>query len=258
MRHLAVLVVIAFMGTPAGAACGPEDAKCSPERTLRDCPSCPTMVVIRAGSFAMGSTEGDADEKPVRTIEVKSFAMGKTEVTQRQWRAVMGSNPSEAKHCGGDCPVDNVSLRDAEAFLAKLSAKTGQRYRLPSEAEWEYACRAGDAATYCGGDDLEKLAWHDGNSGGKPHPVGRKRANAWGLVDMSGNVAEWVQDCWVRYDPAATDAGVHLKSNCISRIVRGGSWGSSTWNLRAADRDGYDAAAPANVIGFRAVRDLAP
>lgn len=148
--------------------------------SFRDCTDCPEMVVIPAGSTG------------------PAFAMGKTEVTQGQWRAIMGNNPSRFGNCGADCPVEKVSWNDAKDFISRLNSKTGKQYRLPSEAEWEVACRAGRQQEYCGSDSVDSVAWHGENSGDTTHPVGRKQPNAYGLYDMSGNVWEWVGDCYNR------------------------------------------------------------
>ncbi len=127
---------------------------------IKDCPDCPDMVVIPAGSFNMGSDKG-GDETPAHHVTIsKAFAIGKTEVTQGQWKAVMGSNPSNFANCGDDCPVEKVSWDDAKQFIQKLNSKTGKQYRLPSEAEWEYACRAGSQTEYCGGDNVDSVAWY--------------------------------------------------------------------------------------------------
>lgn len=152
----------------------------------------PEMVRIPAGSFMMGSNQGDADEQPTHRVSINyDFEMGKTEVTQSLWKAVMGNNPSKFNACGDNCPVEQVSWDDIQLFIAELNAQTGKTYRLPSEAEWEYACLAGnDNDTYCGGNSLVGVAWFDINSESKTHPVATKRANAWGLYDMSGNVWE--------------------------------------------------------------------
>jgi len=150
-------------------------------QTFKDCVDCPEMVVIPAGSFEMGSKDRDSDEKPVRRVNINGFAMGKTEVTQRQWRALMGSNPSRFSGCGPDCPVEQVSWNDAQDYVRKLSQQTGKTYRLPSEAEWEYACRAGGSQTYCGSDDVSAAGWYESNSGSKTNAVAGKQANAFGV-----------------------------------------------------------------------------
>jgi len=165
------------------------------------------FVKIAPGAFEMGCSSGDndctAEEKPAHHVQLtKGFELGKYEVTQAQWQAVMGSNPSTIK--GDDRPVETVSWNDVRDFLAKLNAQNdGYKYRLPTEAEWEYAARAGTAGTP---ESLNDIAWYDGNSGDETHPVGQKKANAWGLYDMFGNVREWVSDNFARYtDAAAVD-----------------------------------------------------
>lgn len=178
----------------------------SAQPAFKDCPDCPEMVVIPAGSFVMGSEKQDS-AKPLHTVTLRSFLIGKTEVTQRHWASVMGNNPSYYSRCGPDCPVENVSWNDAQQFILKLNQKTGKRYRLPSEAEWEYAARGGatDAAME---DENEagKYAWQYQNSGGKTHEVGQKMPNEFGLHDMYGNVMEWVADCHHKnYVGAPTD-----------------------------------------------------
>ena len=148
-----------------------DDPEPSPQRfaagsTIKDCADCPEMVVLPAGSFTMGSNE-DTYEQPVHRVNVPSFLIGKTEVTQGQWKAVMGSNPSYFGSCGDDCPVDQVSWNDAQEFAQRLSQKTGKQYRLPSEAEWEYAARAGSSTKWSFGDNASQLgdyAWYRANS----------------------------------------------------------------------------------------------
>ena len=160
------------------------------------------MVRVAGGSFTMGCLRGRDrdcydDEEPAHRVEVGSFDIGKHEVTQALWAAVMGENPSRFKGCS-ECPVEQVSWDDVQAFLQNLNARTGKRYRLPTESEWEYAARGGRQSRgylYAGGNDVGTVAWYRGNSGDRIHPVGRKGANELGLHDMSGNVREWVQDC---------------------------------------------------------------
>jgi formylglycine-generating enzyme required for sulfatase activity len=213
------------------------------------------MVYIPPGSFMMGSTNGVADEKPVHEVTINySFYMGKYEVTQAQWQAVMGSNPSSFKDCGGNCPVEEVSWNDAQNFINKLNeANDGYKYRLPSEAEWEYACRAGTTGDYYAAD-VDDIGWYD-KSGKKTHAVGGKQPNAFGLYDMSGNVWEWCKD-WYHdsYNGAPTDGSAWLTGGEQKyRVLRGGSWLSYASFLRSAlrywvtldDRGSYD--------GFRVV-----
>lgn len=195
----------------------------------------------------------------------KPFAMSVTPVTQAQWQAVMGKNPSEFVNCGSKCPVENVSWDDIQIFILRLNAKTGKHYRLPTEAEWEYACRAGTASTYCGGNTLEEVAWFEGNSDNSTHPVAEKKPNAWGLYDMSGNLWEWVEDCYRDdlQDAAPVNGGARsqntapqLGENCPSRVLRGGSWHNSAQDLVATRRSAEDPSVRVHSIGFRLARSL--
>ena len=227
----------------------------TPRDIFKDCADCPEMVVIPAGSFEMGSYSGNSDEKPVHRVAVKSFALGKTEVTQGQWRSVMGSNPSRSSGCGDDCPVDQVGWDDAKTFIQRLNTKTGKIYRLPSEAEWEFACRAGGIHAYCGSDSIESVAWYKSNSGGKTHLVAGKQPNAWGLHDMSGNVWEWTEDCWNgSYNGAPGDGSAWTSGECGRRVLRGGSWFESP--LTAAFRIRTDSTFRDYLYGFRLARML--
>ncbi len=205
------------------------------------------LVLIPAGEFLMGSPNTEAqrgsDEGPQHRVWISApFYMGKYEVTQAQWRAVMRKNPSTFK--GEDnLPVESVSWEDSRKFCRFLSAKVGQTIRLPTEAEWEYACRAGSATKFHFGDsysELDGYAWHAGNSGKKTHPVGQKKPNAFGLHDLHGNVWEWCEDVWHdNYQGAPTDGSAWTKGgNSARRIVRGGSWEYGPADCRAAYRNG--------------------
>jgi formylglycine-generating enzyme required for sulfatase activity len=238
------------------------------------CALCPPMVVVPAGSFMMGSPASEAgrgdDEGPLRQVAVTSFELGKTEITQGQWKAVMGSNPSEFKTCGDDCPVENVSWDDAQAFIRKLNEQTGRRYRLPSEAEWEYAARAGSTTAYAWGATAShehanygKDACCDGLASGKDRwvntsPVGQFAPNAFGLYDMHGNVWEWVQDVWHGdYRGAPSDGTAWLAGGeQARRVLRGGSWYFIPQVLRSAYRYGYSPDFRDNDTGFRIARTL--
>ena len=201
------------------------------------------MVVIPAGSFIMGSDKNN-DEKPPHTVYIRSFFMGKTEVTQKQWQDVMGSNPSRFIACGPSCPVENVSWNDVQDFITRLNQKTGQKYRLPSEAEWEYAARAGSTTEWSHGNDESKLSnysWYERNSGGKTQVVAQKLPNAFGLFDIHGNVWEWTQDCWhATYAGAPTD-GSAWTTGCSGnyRVPRGGSWNYDPAYSRSPFRSKY-------------------
>ena len=234
-------------------------AASSAGQIIKDCADCPEMVVIPAGSFEMGSNEY-AHELPMHRVNVPSFLIGKTEVTQGQWKAVMGSNPSYFGSCGDDCPVEQVSWNDAQAFVRRLSQKTGKQYRLPSEAEWEYAARAG-STKWSFGDNKSQLgdyAWIMANSQGKTQRVAQKRPNAFGLFDMHGNVWEWVQDCWHGdYSGAPTD-GSAWTTGCSNnwRVLRGVSWNYWPAVADSANRGRYTPDLRIFDYGLRLARTL--
>ena len=235
------------------------------EKTLvADCGNGVKMEFVRvpAGTFMMGSPTSedghDIDESQVRVTISKPFYLGKYEVTQAQWRAVMGDNPSRFE--GDNLPVECVSWDDANAFCAKLTSRErsagrlpkNMKYTLPTEAQWEYACRAGTTTRFYTGNsesDLARAAWYDGNSGSKTHAVGQKEPNAWGLYDMHGNVWEWCAD---RYgsslrggtDPSGASAG-------SDRVDRGGSWYNPVRLCRSANRDYSSPGYRYFVLGFR-------
>ena len=202
---------------------------------FRDCPDCPAMVVLPG----------------------KGFAIGKYEVTFDEWDACVaaggcnGYKPVDGREGGvfssdthwgrGKRPVINVSWDDAQTYIQWLS-KTGKTYRLPKEAEWEVACYGGSQTEYCGGNDINAVAWYDGNSGSQTHPVGQKQANGYGLYDMSGNVWEWMEDCW--------------EWNCARRVLRGGSWYFIPQSVRAAYRGGFGTTFRNGGSGFRLARTL--
>lgn len=317
-------------------------AETKPGGVFRDCPDCPEMVIVPAGEFNMGSNNAGKDEQPVHHVTIaKIFAMGKTEVTQGQWRALMSTtreerdresglgelvgklehilpehrrdvteshfdailqtspeylkncddnctpeqrrairdsqdndnsathtnriivdnNPSYFKSCGDECPVEHVSWTDAQKYIQNLSAKTGKHYRLPTEAEWEYACRGGSQNEYCGSDQVTSVAWYGantnppGNSSNSTNPVATLSANGFGLYDMSGNVWEWVEDNYhENYSGAPVDGSVWL-GDSVWHTLRGGGWNSSLKEVRAAHRSKIIPFGRGNV-GFRVVRVL--
>lgn len=187
------------------------------------------MVKVDGGEFMMGSYEGDNDEQPVHTERVGTFYMGKTEVTQKLWTAVMGSNPSRFR--GENLPVENVSWFDCQEFVERLSRLTGRIFRLPSEAEWEYASKGGSRSRnykYSGSNDLYRVGWYNENSSGTTHPVGMKLDNELGIFDMSGNVWEWCSDNY--------SSSYSSPRNSPYRVNRGGSWNNSPENCRSANR----------------------
>jgi formylglycine-generating enzyme required for sulfatase activity len=223
------------------------------------------MVSLPAGEFLMGSPDSDPDardnEKPQHLVKVNSFAIGKYPVTQAQYEAVMGKNPSHFQN-NPQNPVENVSWNDAQAFCQKLSQITGKTYLLPTEAEWEYACRAGTTTRYYFGDDANQLgndAWYNRNSQKTTHPVGQKQPNAWGLYDMSGNVWEWCEDDWHdNYIGAPKDGSAWLIKNDNRsqslKCPRGGSWYTDPDYCRSAYRNSYDRRGYGNYsLGFRVV-----
>jgi formylglycine-generating enzyme required for sulfatase activity len=232
------------------------------------------MVLIRPGKFMMGSPDSEhgrgKDEAPQHEVTIsKPFYMGVTEVTQAQYQAVMGRNPSSFK--GPANPVDGVSWDEAAKFCKKLSEKTRQTVRLPTEAEWEYACRAGTQTAFSFGDDPSALgdyAWWAGNSDKTPHPVGQKKPNSWGLYDMHGNVWEWCADWYGEYpagpatDPSgpATAGEPGMETSRGNRVLRGGSWHYiDARDFRCACRYRCDAGVPAgrsDLEGFRCARTL--
>jgi formylglycine-generating enzyme required for sulfatase activity len=207
------------------------------------------MVKIPAGSFLMGSADNDesayGDEMPQHRVNLQEFYLGKYPVTQEQYQTIMGNNPSHFKDNPKN-PVENVSWNDAQAFCQKLSEKTGKKYRLPSEAEWEYACRAGTQTRYYFGDDEMKLgeyAWYGKNSGSKTHPVGKKKPNNWELFDMHGNVWEWCEDGWHDNHENSPKNGTAWNDNhsqTKARVIRGGSWFIDPRNCRSAYRYYFD------------------
>jgi formylglycine-generating enzyme required for sulfatase activity/uncharacterized protein YgiM (DUF1202 family) len=227
-----------------------------PGDTFKDCPDCPEMVVIPQGQFRMGDLSGDGanNEKPVHDVRINySFAVGKFEVTQAQWRAVMGDY--HRPFVSDNRPVDSVSWREAKNFIDRLSARSGKGYRFLSEAEWEYVARAGTSTKYHWGDEFSASKAADGT---RPEPVGRYKPNAFGLDDMHGNVWEWVEDCWHgSYQGAPKDGSAWTNGgDCSRRVLRGGSWGDAPRLLRVANRSWIGTGYRFNDYGFRVARTL--
>lgn len=220
------------------------------DKVFKDCADCPEMVVIPAGSFMMGSNELP-EETPIHPVSIRSFALGKYEVTQGQWRAVMGNNPSKFSNCGDNCPVEQVSWNDAHQFIQRLNQKTGKNYYLPSEAEWEYAARAGSTTRYWWGDMARREYANYGKDkccGGYAEgqdrwvntaPVGQFPVNPFGLHDMHGNVSELVEDRFNNnYVGAPSDGSAWMTGNAPERgrISRGGDWDLDVDRLRSSQR----------------------
>jgi formylglycine-generating enzyme required for sulfatase activity len=217
------------------------------------------FVLIRPGAFVMGTNEDndpDSDASPRRQVTLtQPFYLGKYEVTQEQWEKVMGSNPSHFR--GAKRPVESVSWNAGQEFLAKLQERTGRKFALPTEAQWEFACRAGTRTLWSFGDSdaaMGDYAWNRDNSGQTTHAVGEKQPNAWGLYDMHGNVAEWCADWYAKHtyshgdttDPSGPSAG-------DSRVLRGGAWGDDSGYLRCAYRNCNGPDGANDGIGLRCV-----
>jgi formylglycine-generating enzyme required for sulfatase activity len=226
------------------------------------------LVRIPGGSFVMGSEKGFDDEVPVHRVTIsKPFYLGQTEVTQAQYEAVMEENPSQSQ--ADDLPVDTVSWQKATEFCKKLSEREGKRYRLPTEAEWEYACRAGGDGDFGRGEggvevtesSIGDYAWFRLNSEATS-PVGRKKPNAWGLYDMHGNVFEWVQDNWLAYpkkattDPLAVATAQQKLNKGEWYVLRGGSWEWGVDNGKAASRCRCKKTLRSRTVGFRVAREV--
>ena len=215
------------------------------------------MIKVDGGTFTMGATSEhknpDDDEKPTHKVTLSSYYIGETEVTQALWTAVMGDNPSRFK--GDNLPVEQVSWEDCQTFIGKLNGLTGKRFRLPTEAEWEYAARGGNRSNhtqYSGGSMIDDVAWYKGNSGSKTHPVKTKKPNELGLYDMSGNVWEWCQDWKESYssnaqtNPTGPDSGSH-------RVIRGGSWFNDATICRSSYRYDSTPDSGTDCLGLRLV-----
>jgi len=220
------------------------------------------FVLIPAGTFMMGSPGAEVghedDEVQHKVIITRAFYLQTTPVTQGQWERFMGNNPSRFKDGGDKWPVEKISWYEAQQFIEELNEMEGtDKYRFPTEAEWEYACRAGSSERFCFGDDEGKLgeyAWYKGNSDKKTHPVGQKKPNAWGLYDMHGNVWEWCQDCYGDY-PAGPVTDPTGPSSGEFRVSRGGSWFDNAADIRSAHRGWGWPDNRVNNLGFRLARD---
>jgi formylglycine-generating enzyme required for sulfatase activity len=222
------------------------------------------MVFVKGGVFQMGGDDGGSDEKPIHSVIVNDFYIGKYEVTQKEWRAIMGTNPSHFKDCD-NCPVERVSWNDVQEYIKKLNAKTGKNYRLPTEAEWEYAARGGNQSkgyTYSGSNTTDNVAWNHENSYdlGSEHKnygtnsVGQKSPNELGIYDMSGNVWEWCSD-WYGSDYYKNSSSNNPKgaNSGTYRVLRGGAWDNLPASCRIAFRLSNAPTSRYSIIGFRVV-----
>ena len=215
------------------------------------------MVRVNGGTFTMGATSEMTDpfdeEKPTHQVTLSSYYIGETEVTQALWKAVMGSNPSYFK--GDDLPVEQVSWHDCQTFISKLNGLTGQHFRLPTEAEWEFAARGGNQSRhtqYSGSSRIDDVAWYDGNSGDRTHPVKTKQPNELGIYDMTGNVWEWCQDWYGDYNSYAQTNPTGASSG-FGRVGRGGSWCSYPRICRSSGRYNYAPGSERSDLGLRLV-----
>lgn len=220
------------------------------------------MIKVPGGCYQMGALAVEKHEKPAHQVCLKAFELGKTEVTQGQWRAMMGSNPSQYATCGEACPVERISWNQAQEFIQKLNAQTQGRYRLPSEAEWEYACRSGGKDEAWPGtnapEEVGEFAWFDkGSADNQTHPTGTKKPNGLGLHDMAGNVWEWVQDRFVSPYPTSPENNPVIESGGEDkRVARGGSFHGKVNYVRCGIRNRYAAHHTDGRIGLRLARDL--
>ena len=212
-----------------------------------------TFKYLKPGTFTMGSTNGDSDEKPHQVTLTNGFYIQTKEVTQQQWKIVMTKNPSKFSDCGNNCPVENISWNDIQEFIEKLNKfENGITYRLPTESEWEYACRAGSDTKYANNKNIGELGWFNRNSKKKPHPAGEKETNDWGLYDMHGNVWEWCATPYNDY-PKGDVIDPQDPENGYYKVFRGGSWDASTYVCRAANRLYKAPDFKRHDIGFRLV-----
>ena len=214
------------------------------------------MVHVSGGTFIMGGTPeqgNDAvdNEMPTHQVTLSPFSIGRYEVTQEEWEAVMGKNPSEFK--GAKLPVANVTWNECQTFIRKLRALTGKHFRLPTEAEWEFAARGGNSSLgykYAGSNDIGSVAWYKDNSNEQPHEVGTKQPNELGLYDMSGNVSEWCQDKYGAYS-SAPQKNPHGPSSELYLNIRGGCWRYSPDGCRNSCRSNYDNDGRLHFVGLR-------
>jgi len=245
------LVVICSISTVCGESNKDDDSEKQIVATLKEIEQ--DMVKVQGHCFRMGDiTAAKADrESPVHNVCLSDYFIGKYEVTQRLWQKIMGNNPSYFKKCGDDCPVEQVSWNDVQKFIRSLNSLTGGNFRLPTEAEWEYACRSGNMwEKYCGGDKADEVAWYADNSSGKTHPVGQKQPNSLGIYDMNGNVSEWVHDHFGDY-PSDSQQDPQGPTSASQFLDRGGGWRSSDRFVDAGRRGSHVPGARDNDLGFR-------
>jgi formylglycine-generating enzyme required for sulfatase activity len=235
-------------------------------QAFQDCADCPVVVRIPGGSFTMGQAKGDSSTAPQHTVTVRAFAIGQYPVTVGEWKAcVAGGGCSftpRMVNADDRTPVHNVSWDDAQQYILWVSRLTGEKYRLPTEAEWEYAARAHTSTRYWWGDNIGTMLANCSNCGGSqdartPLPVGSFKPNPFGLHDIHGGVAQWVADCWFpNYQGAPADASARDQKNCQKRVLRGGSFRTDRETITASARGNYDSSVRYIAHGFRVARDL--
>ena len=249
MRKVYCLLLSLVLTASAAAEPAPGEIWVEPGTGIR-------FAWIPGGCFTMGSADSYAYERPEHKVCVMGFYLGVYPVTQAQYLKVMGKNPSN--NVGVDLPAESMNWNDAVKMARTLAQASGEKIRLPSEAEWEYACRAGGKHDkYCGDGKLTEVAWYDHNSDGHSQPVGRKNPNAWGLYDMNGNVWQWTLDCWHEsYAGAPDDGSPWVKGgDCTIRAARGGSWGTVADSTRATVRNSAPAGLDFVDTGLRLLRE---
>lgn len=245
---LSILLIFVVMLT----GCKKEDKQLEREKQNEG------FVLVEGGTFEMGSNDGESDEEPIHSVTVNSFYIGKYEVTQKEWVDVMSNNPCRFK--GDNLPVASVSWDEIQVFLSKLNQKTGKKYRLPTEAEWEYAAKGGNKSKgyeYSGSKNLDEVAWYDNNSGSQTHPVGTKAPNELGIYDMSGNVWEYCSDYYENnYYSISPNNNPKGPSGWAERVLRGGSFYSVINNCRSSDRKSNSLwKLGSGDVGFRLAQD---
>ena len=264
-RRMKILPVLLCLCAAAPVARAQTPTSHKPGEVFRDCPDCAEMVVVPAGEFDMGSTETPVETPQHHVAIANPFAIGRRQVTFAEWDLCVSAggckySPSDHGWGRGDRPVIDVSWDDAKEFIGWLSKKTGHAYRLPTEAEWEYAARAGSASAYWWGREIgvgrAKCADCGGDAALGTAPAGSFRPNAFGLYDTAGNAAQWVQDCWnASYRGAPRDGSAWTTGDCSLRVLRGGSFASKANAVRSAARFRYDQDVRYYANGFRVARD---